>query len=382
MKKILFITHNTSRTGAPYVLLLLLKWFKREKKQFQHDIVFLGGGDLKQDFKSVTYNSYDLTDLHKKSFIQRVVSFVSKKITKKNIRKEAFIKKIASQKYDVIYANSIASVQFAIELKKMAVNEPKIIAHIHELNTVIKEYLPNFDEYIPYIDQFISVSNLVKQNLETNWNVKSNQNTLVYAFSDKLVSIEEVKPNNQLNKVFEVGASGHVHWRKGDDLFIQVANYIKTYHPEIKIKFTWVGQLSDSQKTIIAADLEKANLTETVSFVGEQKHPEDYFKNFDVFLMTSREDPFPLVCIEVGRMGIPIICFKDATGTAEIINDEGGFVVPYLDCVAMAEKLIQYHNNKNLRLEHGNYNKNSFSNFTSNEIAPKIHERILNCLKT
>jgi glycosyltransferase involved in cell wall biosynthesis len=380
MKKILFITHNTSRTGAPYVLLLLLKWFKKEEKQFQSDVVFLGGGDLKQDFKLVTDNSFDLTDLHKKSFAQKVYSFVLKKITKKDTRKEAFIKKVASQNYDVIYANSIASVTFAVHLKKASANNPKIIAHIHELNTVIKEYLPNFNEYIPHIDHFISVSNLVKQNLETNWNVNTNQNTLVYEFSDKLVSKEELPLKNQTNKVFEVGASGLVHWRKGDDLFIQVANYIKAYHPEIKMKFTWVGQLSDSQKTIIDADLEKANLKETVSFVGEQKHPEDYFKNFDVFLMTSREDPFPLVCIEVGRMGIPIMCFENATGTAEIIQNKGGFVVPYLDCVAMAEKLIHYYSNENLRVEHGNYNKNSFSNFISNDLAPKIQECINNCL--
>lgn len=382
MKKILFITHNTSPTGAPYVLLLLLEWLKSNGKQFQSDIVFLGGGDLKNDFIAAADNSFDLTELYKKSFNQKITSLLSKTITKKDIRKEAFLKKVAEQHYDVIYANSIASVPFAVELKKRATNSPKIIAHIHELNTIIKEYLPNFDQYVPYIEQFISVSNLVKQNLETNWNVKSNQSTLVYEFSDKVIVKDDFVENKTSQKVFEVGASGLVHWRKGDDLFIQVANYINTYHPEIKLKFTWVGQLSANQKVIIDADLEKANLNETVFFVGEQKQPEDYFKNFDVFLMTSREDPFPLVCIEVGRMGIPIICFENATGTAEIIGDKGGFTVPYLDCVAMAEKLVYYYKNDTTRIEHGTYNKSKFGVFTSNEMAPKIQECILNCLKT
>lgn len=382
MKKILFITHNTSPTGAPYVLLLLLEWLKSNGKQFQSDIVFLGGGDLKNDFIAAADNSFDLTELYKKSFNQKITSLLSKTIAKKDIRKEAFLKKVAEQHYDVIYANSIASVPFAVELKKRATNSPKIIAHIHELNTIIKEYLPNFDQYVPYIEQFISVSNLVKQNLETNWNVKSNQTTLVYEFSDKVIVKDDFEENKTSKKVFEVGASGLVHWRKGDDLFIQVANYIKTYHPEIKLKFTWVGQLSANQKVIIDADLEKANLNKTVFFVGEQKQPEDYFKNFDVFLMTSREDPFPLVCIEVGRMGIPIICFENATGTAEIIGDKGGFTVPYLDCVAMAEKLVYYYKNETTRIEHGTYNKSKFDVFTSNEMAPKIQECILNCLKT
>lgn len=374
MKKILFISNNATRTGAPYVLLLFLKWLKNENKNIEIDVLVLEGGDLLDDLKKVANVCYTYNDiLIKKSFGNRLYSYLLYKINKKNTRKNRYIKRIAGQKYDIIYANTIASVTFATLLKKHCINRPKLIVHIHELNTTIKEYLPNFNEYIPYIDSFISVSKLVMQHLNTDWGINPLKNHLVYAFSDKKAVKEEGN-----KKVFEVGASGMVNWRKGDDLFIQVANYLKIRYPEIKIKFTWVGQLYNQQKNIIEADLQKANLKETVFFVGEQSNPEKYYKNFDVFLMTSREDPFPLVCIEVGKSGIPIICFEKATGTTEILVDGGGFIVPYLDVVAMAEKVILYYNHSALRNKDGNLNKVNFSKFT----AANMGEKIFNCIES
>lgn len=374
MKKIIFISNNATRTGAPYVLLLFLKWLKKENKNIEIDVLFLEGGDLLEDFKDVANVCYNYSDiLIRKSFGNRLYSYLLRKTNKTNTRKNRYIKKIASQQYDIIYANTIASVSFATLLKKQYANQPKLIAHIHELNTTIREYLPNFNEHISHIDLFISVSKLVTEHLNKDWHINPSQNHLIYAFSDK----EALKEEGE-KMVFQVGASGMVSSRKGDDLFIQVANYIKVRHPEIKIKFTWVGQIYDKQRNVIEADLEKANLKDTVFFVGEQSNPEKYYKNFDVFLMTSREDPFPLVCIEVGRLGIPIICFEKATGTAEILVDGGGFIVPYLDIVAMAEKVILYYNDNALRNKDGIMNKVKFSEFT----AANMGEEIYNCIES
>src|SRR5690606_10497838 len=124
--------------------------------------------------------------------------------------------------------------------------------------------------------------------------------------------------------------SGLVDWRKGYDVFIQVARYIKKQRPELDIQFTWVGSISKTNRIIIEEDLLKLGLKETVSFVEELSNPYNVYNSFDVFLMCSREDPFPLVCIEMGMLLKPIICFEKATGTAEIISKGGGEIVAYL----------------------------------------------------
>lgn len=369
MKKILFISNSASRTGAPLVLLHFLQWLRKEEKDIAVDMVFLKGGDLMKDFIEISQNCYDLNKIkNNRLSISRVYNYALKKM---NINNEAIIKRIAKNNYDILYANTIVAIPLASKLKLLSENNPRLIAHIHELNTVINECLPAFKKFIPQVNQFISVSKLVMQNLNDNWGINPQLNQLLYPFSDRKI-LNEDKNNN----CFEVGASGLVQWRKGEDLFIQVANYIKTRYPEVKIKFTWVGHIEKWQQNIIEADLEKANLKEVVFFVGEHSNPENYFKNFDVFLLTSREDPFPLVCIEVGKAGIPIICFENATGTAEILKKGGGFVVPYIDTVSMAEKLILYYNDSALRISDGELNKSNFSKFTIEIVGKNLYNII------
>jgi glycosyltransferase involved in cell wall biosynthesis len=94
--------------------------------------------------------------------------------------------------------------------------------------------------------------------------------------------------------------------------------------------------------------------------------------------MTSREDPFPLVCIEVGKSGIPIICFEKATGIQEVLVTGGGFVVPYLDVVAMAEKIVLYYYDSTLLSKDSKKNKVNFSIFTSEIMAEKLFDFIEN----
>jgi glycosyltransferase involved in cell wall biosynthesis len=379
MKKIVFISNTASLTGAPYVLLLFIKWLKATHKTLIIDIVFLEGGYLASDFIEFTDKIYKYSDVTvKKALLPKLYSYAKRKALGKGSRKQVFIDSIANQDYDIIYANTIASVRLAVDIKKSSTNSPELVAHIHELNITIKEYLHNFDKYIPQIDRFISVSNVVMQNLNLNWNIDPLRNHLVYAFSDKIINkFKSDSTSIDNDKVLQIGAAGHVNSRKGSDLFIQVAVYIKNYYPDLKIQFTWVGYISYLQRLSVEADLEKAGLQEVVIFVGEQVEPEIYFEKFDVFLMTSREDPFPLVCIEVGKMGVPIICFEKATGTAEIITNGGGFVVPYLDCAAMAEKVIAYHNDDILRKKDSDLNKVNFSKYTSEVMAKEIYRLLI-----
>ena len=182
-------------------------------------------------------------------------------------------------------------------------------------------------------------------------------------------------------KQFIIGASGTTRWRKGDDLFLQVARYLTTKYPAINCRFIWVGKILPERAAMIQGDIEKLGLTDKVTFVGEQANPHTFYQDFDVFLITSREDPFPLVCIEVGMLGKPIICFQGATGTEEVLKNGGGFIVPYLDTEAMAEKVKYYYNHPEKNEVDGALNKEQFSVFTPEIICPKILKVIENNLR-
>jgi glycosyltransferase involved in cell wall biosynthesis len=55
----------------------------------------------------------------------------------------------------------------------------------------------------------------------------------------------------------------------------------------------------------------------------------------------SREDPFPLVCLEAAATGKPVLCFDRGGGMPEFVRDDAGCVVPYLDLGAMAKCIVK-----------------------------------------
>lgn len=370
--KILFITHETSRTGAPMVMLHFLKWIQANKPGVMVDVLDLNKGALATDFKNVCYNYYDYkqwTRLKKIGHLKHLL-FLSG-FGKKTDSKSALVKHLVKNNYQVIYANTVVAVPMGCLLKSN-IKSSRLVAHVHELNAIIQTVLPNFKNYIKSIDQFIVPSKLVKTNLVDHWCVGKNKVSVVYECS----SVAPTYQNPKENKIFTVGASGTVHWRKGQDVFVQLARYIIKHYPEVKVQFVWVGRIPYSEHCILKEDLRKLNLSDTVSFVGEQNSPSDYYQDFDVFVMTSREDPFPLVCIEVGLMGKPIVSFRQATGTNEFLEQSGGYIVPYLDIEAMAEKIVTYYKHPELKKAHGDYNKDVFSQFVPEQICPQLFKQI------
>src|SRR5690606_30771156 len=154
--------------------------------------------------------------------------------------------------------------------------------------------------------------------------------------------------------------------------------YVFNKMPKANIKFQWVGKISKSNRLIYEEDIRKLHLTGKVEFTGATASPQTYYSNFDVFLMTSKEDPFPLVCIEVGMLGKPIICFKEATGTEEVLSQVEGAVVPYLDIEQMGEKVLRYYKNEKELEKDSLKMKMIFNEFTVENQSKKIVNMIKN----
>jgi glycosyltransferase involved in cell wall biosynthesis len=373
--KILIITHEASRTGAPLVMLHFLKWLKVNKPEIMVDVLALKGGALESDFKvncNEYYNYQYFIKPNKISLFNRVL--LKFKLVEKVDNEVKFIKKICQKKYNLIYANTIVALPIATRLVSES-KSSKLIAHVHELNAIIRAGLPSFKSLSKSINQFIAPSQLVKKNLIDNWSISANIIDVVYECANIEVS-NTSDLNRKKEAVFTVGASGTVHWRKGHDVFLQLARYINSNYPDYNINFEWVGRIPENEKIILEEDLNKLDLKERIVFTREVENPSKYFSNFDVFVMTSREDPFPLVCIEVGMLGKPIISFDKAVGTNEILKEAGGYIVPYLNIELMSEKIIDYYNNPELIVNHGNKNKKAFSQFTPEIICPELYSVI------
>jgi glycosyltransferase involved in cell wall biosynthesis len=87
----------------------------------------------------------------------------------------------------------------------------------------------------------------------------------------------------------------------------------------------------------LRTDATELGLGERVKLTGPSDRPTELLGAMDVFALTSREDPFPLVMLEAAAAGLPIVCFEGSGGAPEFVVPDAGNVVGYLDVAGMAD---------------------------------------------
>jgi glycosyltransferase involved in cell wall biosynthesis len=149
------------------------------------------------------------------------------------------------------------------------------------------------------------------------------------------------------NSVVVIGC-GIVELRKGVDLFISVAAALRRRLPSRRFRFVWVGKdigdVPSIYSRLVATQVDCSGLQETVTFLGEVNSLEPVYAMADIFLLSSRLDPFPNVAIDAMFAGLPVVCFENGSGVAEMLANHAGLkrlVVPYADASSAAEVIEQ-----------------------------------------
>jgi glycosyltransferase involved in cell wall biosynthesis len=370
MKKILIITHDTSFSGAPLSLLHIFEWIKNNSTHYQFDVLCLKQSEgLLSRFKALSCNFFDFSKFSTKieyPFLDKVksrfikVDFISEQ--------EKFLQTLSCQ-YDMIYGNTVLALPV---ISKLKFNNARLktILHVHELSTVIAEFAPQINQSKAYVDHFIAASELVKQTLILKYSLPKNCITRVY----EATKIEKMPPINK-KSIFSVVMVGGAYWRKGDDLFIQLANLLKNE----SIHFYWVGFQSEERKRVNSSDIEKLGIRDNITFIQETDRPHEFMQTMDLFVLTSREDPFPLSVLEAGMLGMPIVCFNQGTGIIELQDLPGVIGVDYLDLKQMANQILFFKSRIENNLFDSEFHCTSFNQFLPENISPHILQVIENC---
>lgn len=345
--KILFITHDAERSGAQILLLQFLEWLKEYKKDVELYLLFnKKAGPLVNDFgKQANVLPFSGSDI-----------LLSKTI-KQKIRQRIFLlknKALKQKEFDIIYSNTICNGQLLRILKTQLGIKSPVITHVHEMYYWINRLgKTNFDYNLAYSNKFITVSSAAKTVL-TVLNVPDSKIKKIYEYIQVRKIIEGPKKSlrQKLNippSSLVVGASGAEVFRKGKDLFIQLAQ-ITHLHFNHDVHFVWIGGQMSSE---LSFDLERVSGKKNIHFVSHLPDANQYFHDFDVFVMISREDPFPVVNLEVACNKKPIIAFRGTGGTEELLDYNDNLLASYLDVNDLSEKLIKLLKDKSYRDEIG-----------------------------
>jgi glycosyltransferase involved in cell wall biosynthesis len=153
---------------------------------------------------------------------------------------------------------------------------------------------------------------------------------------------------------------GSVHIRKGVDLFLDCATRVCRSAPDLPIRFVWIGASHNRENdphhysVYLTDQVQRAGLAQRVQFIDELPNLESVYAAADILLLSSRLDPLPNVAIDALFEGLPVLCFDEATGIADILREHGladYCIAPYLDTARMADQLLTIAKSPDLRRE-------------------------------
>jgi glycosyltransferase involved in cell wall biosynthesis len=145
-----------------------------------------------------------------------------------------------------------------------------------------------------------------------------------------------------------VGTIGTVCRTKGTDLFLEAAALVRRRCPELS--FEHVGQpgldedvaFQQRVSTLAAADAESVRLLGRVP-------AEEALARWEMFVLASRQDAFPLATLEAMRAGVPVVATAVGGLPEQIGHLDSGILVEPESPEALAEWILRLHGDPDLR---------------------------------
>jgi glycosyltransferase involved in cell wall biosynthesis len=340
---VLFVHLAAARNGAAIALLHFLRWLNRNGSR-PFSILLSESGELLSEFAAVGNTRLAGSSRWCPGGLRfqaaRAVGLerLARAAERADLRSFA-----ADCRPALVYLNGFASANFRlIEVLDLGI---PILTHVHELGFLFRAQGGSATaRMLSQTRRFIACSGAVKKNLIHEHRVESSRIDVVHPsipVGDVHVQRSREDVLRELgfpNDALIVIGCGSAGWNKGTDIFVRLAQSVCKQRD--RARFVWVGDSAGWMIPQYEHEVAMIGLTNKVRFTGLVNRPADYISAADVFVLPSREDSFPLACLEAAALSKPIVCFADSGGMPEFVEEDAGLIVPYLNVEAMAERLI------------------------------------------
>ena len=354
--RILFVSHQASRTGAPLLLLWLVQWLRRHT-QHELGVVLMAEGPLEADFKALCPTRTLRAEPLFQPFPQRLVG----SLRRRRQDPGAFLAAtIAEVQPDLVYLNTLVLGRYLGGLQSPAASGggPRYLSHVHELPVTLNTQSnpAAVALQLGLSSAVISCAEAVQESLMAH-NPIANQSRLAvvrgfipHDSPDDLLraaqpTAEVAVLHQRLQHAraegrFVFGCTGQPISRKGFDLLPQLIQACQSAFGSEGFLAVWIGASEQAELTqFVQRDLEQLGLADQALIIPPVASALALIGQLHTFTLLSREDPFPLVVLEAASLGIPTVCFEGSGGIGAFVDNGCGLIVPYLDLQAMARSL-------------------------------------------
>ena len=325
-RRVLFVSHEATRTGAPKIILNVLKHFNAQC-DIQCETILHSGGFLATEFERIgPTDCMNLPRVPGEDLSKRIAKFVQRE--KGNVPVMAICNSMESRFVaKELAAHGVPTISLVHELPSSYTHEDyntvfdasqRIVFPVH----AVREATEAFTD-VPYGKGLVLSQGLLNSKFGTG--IERDE-------AHQRIRKELGLPEN----AFIVLGCGTLDLRKGIDHYVNIARdtIAQNSDKDTPIHFVWVGEghrWTHSPYHYVQLDLKNSPARNHVHFIGEREDVEPYFMGSDAFLLTSRVDPFPCVIHEAMASSLPVITFSDSGGAAEAVGNGSGFVIPYGD---------------------------------------------------
>ena len=278
-------------------------------------------------------------------------------IRTENLAEKTFLKMLKKQiaflkteKPDVVHTNIGSVLHMMISCKLCSIptciytvhNEAKLLFGNSKIKKMLYQFAFSFFDFIP-----VAICPTVKKTILDEFKICSDKIPIVR----NGVDIEkfcpcETKNNKNTIRIISVGT---LYWIKNQELAI---NAICNLHRKgFNISLGIVGDGVDREKLDKMITDNKAE--EYIRIYGRKKNVEDYLREADIYVSTSRTEGLPLSILEAMACGLPIVATK-AGGVVDIVsNNINGYVVQNDNLTELEAALEELVKSETKRIEYG-----------------------------
>ena len=357
MKKICFISNEAARTGAPAILLGLIQWLQAHH-QLETVNVLMRDGALRPDFERTgTTHTWIPTDLNQPERLHKRLAKLLRQ--RGNTDPGAWLTAILeNEQPDIIYLSTLVLGKYLQQFKKLP--HQHIVTHVHELLPSLRQ-LSNDQQVQTQLglsDLVIACAPCVAETLSNIYQLPASKTIIIPEYIIPATSGSELAPSEQTpalvarelgtiplldnalrNGTPIIGIGGNPINRKGFDLFPLLVQECKRHFGGTPFHAVWIGCGEGSAAHgAMDWDLTRMGLADSVSLVPSVSMPAFRWllSRFAVLTLLSREDPFPLVVLEAGLLGVPTVCFAGSGAIPDLAAEGSAVSVDYLDLPAFA----------------------------------------------
>ncbi|MEB3165879.1 MAG: glycosyltransferase family 4 protein [Cyanobacteriota bacterium] len=351
MARILLVSHDGWRTGAPYLLLWLAQWLAA-RGEHELEAFVVQDGPLRQEFAGICPTGF-WAPAPPRRLHRRLLD----RLGGGDADAASLLRRtIARFRPELVYLNTLV-LGHLLEGLAEAFPDIVFVSHVHELEHSLSLSTTPADvrRQLAISDRVIACAPCVRDNLIARHGLPEERVDLVRVFlpqasaeafaaaprpqADSAALLERLDAERERG-TFVFGFTGSAIDRKGFDLLPLLVRACAERFGDRPFLAVWVGCSPGSPAHGLALqDLQRLGLEQRVLLHGPVASAVPAIGRFSAVSLLSREDPYPVVCLEGAALGVPTVCFEQAGGMPEFVAGGHGLAVPYLDLAAFADAL-------------------------------------------